>query len=98
MGGRRRGARQRHVRLLLLLVLGAMLTGRAAVAADPDAPSNAPSAATGQEQSEQPVRQYVDSQGRLCRVYVRQIVIDGTSQTAYATLCRDPDGRWVIAR
>lgn len=102
MGGRRRGACRPDAWWRLILVLtGALLTARAAVAADADAPA----AIAGQEQSEQPqeqsqqpVRQYVDATGRPCRVYARQIVIDGAAQTAYVTVCRDPDGRWVIAR
>jgi hypothetical protein len=51
---------------------------------------------TGQDRP-QPVREYTDATGRLCRVYAREIVIDGATQTAYETLCRDADGRWVLA-
>lgn len=44
------------------------------------------------------VREYTDNQGRLCRVYRREIVIDGVRRTAMATVCREPDGRWVLSR
>jgi hypothetical protein len=94
MGGRRSGARGRSSCWLLPALLGAVMTARAGLAADAEAPG----APAERDQSQQPVRQYVDAKGRLCRVYARQIVIDGATQTAYATLCRDPDGRWVIAR
>ncbi|HUC65547.1 MAG TPA: hypothetical protein VMA53_08980 [Stellaceae bacterium] len=45
-----------------------------------------------------PVREYTDGDGRLCRVYARQVVIEGAPQTAYATVCREADGRWVLSR
>jgi surface antigen len=64
----------------------------AALAAGADAPP-----ATAQDRP-QPVREYTDANGRLCRVYAREIVIDGTKQQAYATVCRDANGRWVLAR
>ncbi len=44
------------------------------------------------------VREYTDGQGRLCRVYRREIVIEGARRTALATVCREPDGRWVLSR
>ena len=46
----------------------------------------------------QPVREYRDAAGRLCRVYARHIVIDGEPRTALATVCRDANGRWVLSR
>jgi surface antigen len=44
------------------------------------------------------VREYTDGDGRLCRVYERLVVIEGAPQTAYATVCREADGRWVLSR
>jgi surface antigen len=46
----------------------------------------------------QPVREYRDAAGRLCRVYARRIVIDGETRIALATVCRDANGRWVLSR
>lgn len=48
--------------------------------------------------SQSPLREYTDAQGRLCRVYAQQVVIEGTAQIAYATVCREADGRWVLSR
>jgi hypothetical protein len=46
----------------------------------------------------QPVREYRDAAGRLCRVYERRIVIGGEARVALATVCRDANGRWVLSR
>jgi hypothetical protein len=45
-----------------------------------------------------PLREFNDVDGRLCRVYARRVVIDGTSQPAFATVCRTANGRWVLSR
>lgn len=45
-----------------------------------------------------PVQAFTDRQGRSCRVYARTVIIDGVSETALATVCREPNGRWVISR
>jgi hypothetical protein len=63
----------------------------------PSAPATAPSPA-GSPGPTSPVREYTDGDGRLCRVYARQVVIEGAAQTAYATVCREADGRWVLSR
>ncbi len=45
-----------------------------------------------------PIRVFTDERGRSCRVYARPVVIDGEARTAYATVCREPNGRWVLSR
>ncbi|HWI25515.1 MAG TPA: hypothetical protein VN668_01010 [Stellaceae bacterium] len=88
-----RGMRRRRAlacRVLFLSMLAAGGVERAACAAGTD-----PSQTSGPPQ---PLREYTDSSGRLCRVYLRKIVIDGKAETAYATVCRDADGRWVLSR
>lgn len=88
-----KGMRRRRAlacRVLLLSTLAAGGAGRAACAAGTD-----PSATSGPPR---PLREYTDASGRLCRVYLRRIVIDGKAETAYATVCRDADGRWVLSR
>ncbi len=43
-----------------------------------------------------PVETYLASEGRYCREYLQEIVIDGQLQQAYGTACRQPDGSWKI--
>jgi hypothetical protein len=45
-----------------------------------------------------PVRVFTDEQGRTCRTYARQVVIEGEPRSALATVCREPNGRWVLSR
>lgn len=45
-----------------------------------------------------PLRAFTDAQGRSCRVYIREVTIEGARQTALATICREPNGRWVFSR
>jgi surface antigen len=45
-----------------------------------------------------PVRAFTDAEGRICNVYAHQVTIDGGAQTAYATVCRQSNGRWVLVR
>ena len=45
-----------------------------------------------------PVREFVDAEGRLCRLYTRAVVIDGRQQPAIAVVCREANGRWVMSR
>ena len=45
-----------------------------------------------------PVRVYTDEQGRTCRTYARQVVIEGEARSALATVCREANGRWVLSR
>jgi surface antigen len=45
-----------------------------------------------------PSRVFVDNEGRDCRVYERQVIIDGAPTTAFAIVCREASGRWVLSR
>ena len=95
-GGRSRsGAVRRRRWLAGLAVLGSL---HAALAAEPEPGSVAPSPPSSAPAPATPVREYTDGDGRLCRVYARQVVIEGVAQTAYATVCREADGRWVLSR
>ena len=58
----------------------------------PVAPPPAPGAAPA------PLRAFTDAQGRSCRVYIREVTIEGARQTALATICQEPNGRWVFSR
>jgi surface antigen len=42
-----------------------------------------------------PTRGY-ERGGSYCREYSQRIVIDGRSETAYGTACRQPDGTWQV--
>jgi hypothetical protein len=86
---------RRLPRCLAGLVL--LSLARAVIAAEPAPGSVAPPPAA-EATPPSPVREYTDGQGRLCRVYARQVVIGGVPQTAYATVCREADGRWVLSR
>jgi hypothetical protein len=91
-------SRWRVARLRLCLAVIAMLgLVQSAEAAEPEAGTTAP-ASPSPAAAPSPVREYTDGDGRLCRVYERQVVIEGAPQTAYATVCREPDGRWVLSR
>ena len=37
-----------------------------------------------------------DWNGQQCREYQRTVTIDGKTETAYGTACRQPDGSWKI--
>ncbi len=43
-----------------------------------------------------PTRTYQTSSGQYCREYETAIVIDGKTQKAHGTACREPDGSWQI--
>lgn len=93
-------SRWRVARLRLCLCLaGIAMLGlvQSAGAAEPEAGATTP-ASPSPAAAPPPVREYTDGDGRLCRVYERQVVIEGAPQTAYATVCREPDGRWVLSR
>jgi hypothetical protein len=91
---------------LAAMALVLMTAGGAAWAAEPagnpgsamDAPT--PDSAPRSEGTSEPapVRSYTDAQGRSCRVYTRTVLIDGAARTALATVCREPNGRWVLSR
>lgn len=43
-----------------------------------------------------PVRTYQEAGGQYCREYQQTIVVDGQSQSAHGTACRQTDGSWKI--
>jgi surface antigen len=43
-----------------------------------------------------PTRDGTAANGQYCREYQQTVVIDGKSQSAYGTACRQPDGSWKI--
>ena len=45
-----------------------------------------------------PLRAFTDDNGRPCRVYARHVTIEGAPVTGYATVCRLPNGRWVLVQ
>jgi surface antigen len=47
---------------------------------------------------DKPVREFNDAAGRLCRVYARAVVIGGERQPAFAVVCREANGRWVLSQ
>jgi surface antigen len=62
-------------------------TGQAATWTNPD---------TGHSGAVTPTRTYQAASGQYCREYRQTVVIDGQSQQAYGTACRQPDGSWQI--
>lgn len=50
---------------------------------------------SGHSGSTTPTRTYDTSEGP-CREYTTSVVIDGKTQKAYGTACRQPDGTWRI--
>ncbi len=89
-------------------LLAALLS--ALVAATVEAAQDAPGAGTESDEqtgrepgpaaptAREPIRVFTDERGRSCRVYERPVVIDGEARTALATVCREPNGRWVLSR
>jgi surface antigen len=43
-----------------------------------------------------PVRDGTSTNGRYCREYSQTITVDGKTQKAYGTACKNPDGTWQI--
>ncbi len=43
-----------------------------------------------------PTSTYQTAPGRYCREYQTAVVIDGRTQSAHGTACRQPDGTWEI--
>jgi surface antigen len=88
----------------LLLVSGwlaAALLAAAAAAPAQESPGSAVAAAPAPgapRSDDQPVREFNDAAGRLCRVYERAVVIGGERQPAFAVVCREANGRWVLSR
>lgn len=50
---------------------------------------------SGHSGSTTPTRTY-EASGGPCREYTTSVVIDGKTQTAHGTACREPDGTWRI--
>ncbi len=51
---------------------------------------------TGHSGSYTPVKTYENASGQYCREYQEKVVIDGKTNSAYGTACRQPDGSWKI--
>ena len=45
-----------------------------------------------------PTRTYKTAEGKYCREFETTISIQGKSEKAYGTACREPDGTWRIVR
>lgn len=43
-----------------------------------------------------PTRTYETAAGQYCREYQQTVTVDGRTQSAYGTACRQPDGTWKI--
>lgn len=43
-----------------------------------------------------PTRTYQQSSGQYCREYQQTVTIDGRTESAYGTACRQPDGTWKV--
>ncbi|MCI0500100.1 MAG: hypothetical protein L0Y36_10575 [Planctomycetales bacterium] len=43
-----------------------------------------------------PLNSYQGTNGRYCREYTHQVTINGQTEQAYGTACRQPDGSWQI--
>lgn len=44
-----------------------------------------------------PQRTYQDASGAYCREFQQTITVGGSTESAYGTACRQPDGTWKIA-
>ncbi|MGO8921109.1 MAG: hypothetical protein ACLQJR_34925 [Stellaceae bacterium] len=98
-----RGRRRRR-----LASWGGWLAGAFAVAAatipvasaqeEPARPAVAASPQPDERGDKRPVREFSDAEGRPCRVYARDVIIDGRTQPAFAVVCREASGRWVLSR
>jgi surface antigen len=51
---------------------------------------------TGNSGSVEPLRTYQNSTGQYCREFQQTITVGGTTEQAYGTACRQPDGTWQI--
>jgi surface antigen len=50
----------------------------------------------GNQYTVTPVKTYEEPGGQYCREYQTEAVINGRSERAYGTACRQPDGSWQI--
>jgi len=77
----------------------AAATGPVAVAQEEPARPVAATPQQSEARSEpRPLREFSDAEGRPCRVYAREVTIDGRVQPALAIVCREASGRWVLSR
>ncbi|HSE76532.1 MAG TPA: RT0821/Lpp0805 family surface protein [Alphaproteobacteria bacterium] len=51
---------------------------------------------TGHSGTVTPTRQGNDNSGHVCREYQTTVTVDGKTERAYGTACRQPDGSWKI--
>ena len=51
---------------------------------------------SGNSGSVTPIREGTSTAGRYCREYSQTITVDGRSQKAYGTACKNSDGTWQI--
>jgi surface antigen len=51
---------------------------------------------TGHYGSVTPVKTYENESGQYCREFQEKVTIDGKTNQAYGTACRQPDGSWKI--
>ena len=63
----------------------------------PDGQQVAWNSAEGRPLSVTPTSTFRDREGRYCRDYTTEAVIDGGIQQIYGTSCRQPDGTWQLA-
>lgn len=51
---------------------------------------------TGHSGTVTPTRTYQTASGRYCREFQQTVTIDGRTEQAYGTACRQPDGSWRV--
>ena len=51
---------------------------------------------SGHSGSVTPVRTYQTAEGQYCREFQQTVTIDGKTESAYGTACRQPDGSWKV--
>jgi len=51
---------------------------------------------TGHSGSVTPTRTYETAAGQYCREYQQTVTVNGQTQNAYGTACRQPDGSWKV--
>ena len=51
---------------------------------------------SGNNGSVTPLNSYQEPNGRYCREYSNQVTINGHTEQAHGTACRQPDGSWQI--
>ena len=51
---------------------------------------------SGNSGSFTPTETYQTAQGKPCREYTTTVVVEGRTETAHGTACREPDGTWKL--